>query len=55
MERHLKVGEALSVQQLVERTKKKGGVTMLRGFYDLKFREVGDGKGTKENWEMSKF
>ena len=45
LERHLKIGEALSVEQLVQRTKDDGGVRMLRGFFDLKFKEADDGEG----------
>ena len=45
LQRHLKIGEALSVEQLVQRTKDDGGVRMLRGFFDLKFKEADDGEG----------
>ena len=45
LERHLKIGEALSVEQLVQRTKDDGGVRMLRGFFDLRFKEADDGEG----------
>merc|ERR1711978_333190 len=45
LERHLKIGEALSVEQLVQKTKDDGGVRMLRGFFDLRFKEADDGEG----------
>jgi len=51
LERHLKIGEALSVKQLVEKTKKDGGVRMIRGYYDLKFKEVNNGQGVVVEWE----
>jgi len=51
LERHLKIGEALSVEQLVQRTKDDGGVRMLRGFFDLRFKEADDGEGVKVEWE----
>ena len=48
LQRHLKIGEALSIEQLVQRTKDNGGVRMLRGFYDLKFTKDGEGKRNYE-------
>jgi len=47
LQRHLRIGGALSVKELVDMTKKDGGVRMLRGFYDLKFKEVDNGKSKK--------
>merc|ERR1711997_983150 len=44
-------GGALSVKELVDMTKKDGGVRMLRGFYDLKFKEVDNGKNVIVEWE----
>ena len=35
------------MKELVDMTKKDGGVRMLRGFYDLKFKEVDNGKSKK--------
>ena len=43
----MRIGGALSVKELVDMTKKDGGVRMLRGFYDLKFKEVDNGKSKK--------
>ena len=44
----MKIGEALSLKQLVEQTKEKGGVTMLRGIPELSFKEVNQGGGKKD-------
>jgi len=51
LQRHLRIGGALSVKELVDMTKKDGGVRMLRGFYDLKFKEVDNGKNVIVEWE----
>jgi uncharacterized surface protein with fasciclin (FAS1) repeats len=51
LQRHLKIGEALSVEDLVQRTNDDGGVRMLRGFYDLKFKKVDNGEGVIVEWE----
>lgn len=41
----------MSLKQLVEKTKKDGGVRMIRGYYDLKFKEVDNGQGVIVEWE----
>ena len=47
LERHIKIGEALSDEELVTRTKKEGGVTMLRGSSPLTFTILDDGTGKR--------
>lgn len=50
MERHFKIGEALSVEEMVERTEENGeGVEMLRGTSPLSV-----GMDTDENGEIAK-
>ena len=41
------------MKELVDMTKKDGGVRMLRGFYDLKFKEVDNGKSNKIIWHYT--
>merc|ERR1712110_90636 len=49
--KNLQLKMASTFKELVDMTKKDGGVRMLRGFYDLKFKEVDNGKNVIVEWE----
>lgn len=54
LERHLRIGDALTIEQLVEKTTMDGGVNMLRGLPGFKFVTVADeehGNYTVVEWE----
>ena len=52
LERHLKIGEGLTTDKLMEATKKDGSVTMLRGSPGFRFVQVEeDGGYVKLQWE----
>ena len=54
LERHLKIGEKITAQELVEKTKAEGQVSMLRGSPGFKFVELKDEDGsnyTVIQWE----
>ena len=49
MERHLKIGVAMTVDDLVEKTTADGGVNMLRGLPAFQFIVKQDEKGRQVN------
>lgn len=52
MERHLKIGQGLTAEEMVEMTTKEGSITMLRGSPGFRFVQVEeDGGYIKLQWE----
>jgi len=55
LERHLRIGEALTDTELIEKTAMDGGVSMVKGDPPLKFVAINDpikGNGSDSFWKI---